>query len=125
MPYFSSFPKQNTAKPGVVSDGEVIVVGTDGYTVSSSLSSWTAFHANPARSSAGVWSVQLKDCVQKVIDVHVASMLASTHYLSVQLLPTTTAANGQLILNWVFNSAGTPTDLPSLGSFLVYVMYGE
>lgn len=124
MPFFSAFPVQYTAKPSVVSDGEVCV--TDGYgtTVVSTLSSYTAFHANPVRSATGVWSVQLKDSAFKVVDVDVKTLLASTHYLSTQLLPTTTV-NGKLVLNWVFNVAGTPTDLPANGQFLVFVMYGE
>jgi hypothetical protein len=124
MPDFSAKVVSFVAKPSVVSDGEVITVGSDGYTVTSTLSSFTAFHSNPSRSATGVWSVQMKDVAFKVIDVDVKTMLPSGHYLSTQLLPTTTDSGGKLILNWVFNSAGTPTDLPASGQFLVYVVYG-
>jgi hypothetical protein len=125
MPFFSSFAKQNVAKPGVVSDGDVFT--TDGYNghTCSLPSSWTAFHAAPVRSATGVWSVQMKEGVQRVIDVDVKTLLASGTYLSTQLLPTTTASGGQLILNWCFNVAGTPTDIATSSQFLVFVMYSE
>ena len=124
MPDFSAKTVAFFAKPSVVHDGEVVTVGSDGYTVTSTLSSFTAFHANPSRSATGVWSVTMKDVAFKVVDVDIKTMLATGHYLSTQLLPTTTDTNGKLVLNWVFNSAGTPTDLPASGSFLVYVAYG-
>jgi hypothetical protein len=124
MPDFSAKTTAFFAKPSVVSDGEVVTVGSDGYTVTSTLSSFSAFHSNPSRSAAGVWSVQMKDTAFKVVDVDVKTLLTTGNYLSTQLKPTTTATGGQLILNWVFNVAGTPTDLPASGSFLIYVVYG-
>ena len=129
MPFsFCGSMKSYVAKLGVVSDGEVFTVA-DGYgqTVTSTLSANTAFGQNPVNSGVGVWSVLMKDSARKIIDVHIASMLPTASYLSVQLKPTTTGSNGQLKLNWVFNVAGTPTELPSTGTpqFLVYVVYGE
>ena len=126
MPFnFTGQRLQNVAKLGVVSDGEVFV--TDGYgtTVVSGLSNYSAFASVPVRSATGVWSVQMKDSASKVLLVEVKTMLASTHYLSVQLLPTTVASGGQLVLNWVCNVAGTPADLPASGQMNVFVMYAE
>lgn len=126
MPFFSSFAKQNVAKPGVVSDGEVYTTdGYNGHTVPAVPSSWTAFRGVPVRSATGVWSVTMKDSAQRVIDINVKTLLASGNYLSVQLLPTTADANGRLVINWVFNSAGTPTDIGVSSQFAVYVVYGE
>lgn len=127
MPYnFSGFQVSSTAKPGVVSDGETFT--TDGYgtTVTSTMSSYTAFASVPKWSATGVWSLTLKDSAAKVLDVSVNTVLASTHYLSVQQLATTSSSTtGGLILNWVFNVSGTPTDLPANGGFRVYVVYSE
>jgi hypothetical protein len=67
----------------------------------------------------------MKDSAFKVLNVHVASSLTTGNYLSTQLKPTTTSTGGSLILNWVFNNAGTPADLPASGTFRVYVVYSE
>lgn len=126
MPFnFTGQTVSYQAKPSVVSDGEVCVTDGYGQLVTSTLSSWTAFKANPVRSATGVWSVTLKDTAFKVLNVDVKTMLSTGNYLSTQLKPTTTDASGHLVLNWVFNSAGTPTDLPANGQFLVYVKYCE
>lgn len=132
MPYaFSGYKGQGyTAKLGVVSDGETFTVA-DGYgrTVTSNLSQLSVFTANPVRSATGVWSVTTRDVVdkKKVLDADIKTILASGTYLSTQLLPYTNTTNGQLVINWVFNVAGTPTDLPSSGSpqFQVFVEYSE
>jgi hypothetical protein len=127
MPDFTAFQPQYQAKPQVVADGEIISVSSvDGYTVTSTLSSYTAFHSNPVRSATGVWSVTMKDVAFKVTDIDVKTMLPSGHYLSTQLLPNTLDSNGHLVINWVFNSAGTPSDLPEVSgcAFLIHVEYG-
>jgi hypothetical protein len=123
------------AKLGVVSDGDIFTVADGaGHTVTSTLSPYTIFSANPVRSATGVWSVETLDSVAfsfdgyaKVLDCHVYTILPSGSYLSTQVLPFTTGSNGQLVLNWVFNVAGTPTDLPSTGhpQFGVYLVYSE
>jgi len=116
------------AKQGVVDDGYLFVVNDGaGHTVTSKLPQLTIFSANPVRSATGVWSVGLLDSVDSYLDIEVKTVLASGTYLSTQLLPPTTDANGKPVINWVFNVAGTPTDLPSTGSpmFLVHVRYSE
>lgn len=126
MPFnFTGQKTQDCAKLGVVSDGELIVVGTDGYSVTSTLSSYTAYLSNPVRSAVGVWSVTLKDSAYKIIDVQVATLLAAGSYLSTQLRPVTLDSQGRPVLHWGFNVAGTLTELPSGGSFIVYVVYSE
>jgi hypothetical protein len=137
MPFqFTAYKGQaSDAKIGVVSDGDIFTVADSaGHTVTSTLSQYTIFSANPVRSATGVWFVETLDSVAssfdgyfKVIDCHVYTILASGHYLDVQLLPFTTGSNGQLVINWVFNVAGTPTDLPSTGSpqFGVFLKYSE
>lgn len=126
MPFnFSGQLKSNVAKLRVVSDGEQITVGSDGYTVTSVLSPNTAFATNPVRSATGVWSATMKDSANRVLDCSVHTVLTSTNYLSTQLLPFTKTTNGALVVNFVFNNAGTPADLPSDGSFLIYVVYSE
>lgn len=122
------------AKQGVVSDGNLFTVN-DGYgiTVTSTLPSYTIFTANPVRSATGVWSVTTLDSVAtsggvlQVIDCHVFTVLPSGDYLSTQMLPFTQNSNGQLVVHWVFNVAGTPTDLPTTGSpqFGVFLAYSE
>ena len=125
MPFnFTGQRLQNVAKLNVVSDGELVTVGSDGYTVTSTLSSFSAFKSNPVRSSAGVWSVAMKDGINKIINFEVSTVLAPTHYLSTQKLTPTISA-GITTLNWVFNSAGTPADLPASGQFNVYLVYSE
>jgi hypothetical protein len=125
MPFnFSGVSHQTVAKPGIVSDGELITVGADGYTVTSTLSSYSAFKSNPVRSAAGIWSVALKDSPYKLVDFEVKTVLAATNYLGTQLVTPTVSA-GVTTLRWAFNSAGTPTDLPASGQFLVYVVYAE
>lgn len=125
MPFnFTGQKTQTVAKLLVVSDGELVTVAADGYTVTSTLSSFTAFKTNPVRSSAGVWSVALKDGINKIIDLEVKTVLAATNYLSTQLV-TPTVSNGITTLHWIFNVAGTPTDLPANGQFVVYICYSE
>lgn len=129
MPFnFSGNNTQFTAKLRVVLDGELCTVA-DGYghTVTSTLCQNTAFAANPVRSTTGVWSATLKDSANRVMDCDVKTVLQSGSYLSTQLLPFSTDSKGRLVINWVFNVAGTPTDLPSSGSpqFLVFVAYSE
>ena len=129
MPFnFSGIGKQSVAKPGVVSDGELFTVNDGlGLTVTSTLSSFTAFLSNPVRSATGVWSVTMRDSAFKVCDFEVHTVLPSGVYLSTQLNTITTDSNGRPVLNWTFNSAGTPADLPASGSpqFIVYFVYGE
>lgn len=138
MPFqFSGFKgTAYDAKLGVVSDGNLFTVA-DGYghTVTSLLPQYTVFSANPVRSATGVWSITTLDSVAQstdgyfqVEDFHVYTVLPSGTYLSVQVLPfTQVAATGQLVCNWVFNVAGTPTDLPSTGypQFGVFLKYSE
>lgn len=126
MPFnFSGFPHVTTAKAGVVMDGDTFTVGSDGYTITSTLNSWTAFLTAPARSATGVWSVTLKDSAPVVMCSFVQPVLASTHYLSVQQNTDTVDSLGRLVLHWTFNSAGTPADLPADGQFRVFVVYSE
>lgn len=129
MPFnFSGQAKQTVAKVGVVSDGELFTVA-DGYghTVTSTLSSYTAFLSNPTRSATGVWSVTMRDSANKKIEFDVKTVLPAGTYLSTQLNTITTDSLGRPVLNWTFNSAGTPTDLATTGSpqFIVYFVYGE
>ena len=120
MPYFTATQIMYQAKQGVVNDGEVITVGSDGYTVTSTLSSYSAFSSNPKRgASAGVWSVTMKDSYFKVTNVHIATMLPTGNYLGTQLISAGPDTNGKLVLKWVFNVSGTPTDLPASGQFIV------
>ena len=127
MPFnFSGQVGNKVAKLGVVSDGEVFTVGSDGYTLTSNLSQYTAFTANPVHTGTGTWSITTKDNVPRVISGHVETVLASGHYLSTQMnTSTTVSATGQLVLNWTFNVAGTPTDLPSGGQFQIFLQYSE
>lgn len=126
MPFkFTGQSHQTVAKLGVVSDGEQVTVGSDGYTVTSTLSSYSAFHQNPSRSATGVWSVTMRDSAFKNILVDVKTVLASGHYLSTQLNTITTDSSGRPVLHWTFNVAGTPTDLPASGQFIVFYEYGE
>jgi hypothetical protein len=115
MPFkFTGQVKQNVAKLGIVSDGGLFTVADGyGYTVTSTLSPNTAFAANPVRSGVGVWSVTLKDSYNAFTLIDVKTVLPSGSYLGAQLLPVTVnPTTSGSILNWVFNSAGTPTDLP-------------
>jgi|ERR1017187_4551652 hypothetical protein len=131
MPFqFSGFKGQNyNAKLGVVSDGNLFTVtdgyGPDGYgVVSSTLSQYTIFTANPIRTGVGKWQVTTMDSVAtsgnvastgnvlQVLDCHVYTVMPAGSYLATQLLPFTQTANGQLVISWQFNVAGTPTDLP-------------
>jgi hypothetical protein len=147
MPFnFSGNQVQFTAKNGVVSDGEIITVGTGtvysgtasgtsvlsytGTQAVSSLSDRTALGANPVHGATGFWTVQLKDSARKVLDMNI--MPISTGIPSglspvlVQLQPPTQASGGQLVLNWCFlNASALPTDLPVGGQFQVYVVYNE
>ena len=126
MPYnFTGVTVNYHAKLGVVSDGEVCTTDGYGQVVTRKLSPYTAFAANPVRASTGLWSVTMKDSAVRVLDYDVRTLLTTGNYLGTQLKPTTKDANGRLVLNWVFNSAGTPTDLPANGQFIVYVKYSE
>jgi hypothetical protein len=147
MPYnFSGFPKQNTAKGDVVSDGEIFTVGTGpifsgtasgtvvttytGAAVVSTLSSYSAFASNPVRTATGIWQVNMKDSAFKVllIDVNPIStgQASGLSPLWVQTEPTTTSSSGGLVINWVFvNQNGVPTEIPIGGQFNVYVVYNE
>jgi hypothetical protein len=148
MPYnFSGNQVQYTAKNGVVSDGELISVGTGtvysgtasgtnvlsytGTQAVSVLSERTAFAANPVHGATGFWSMQLKDSARKVLDVAVVPIStgvpSALSPLLVQVQPTTQASpGGQLVLNWVFlNTSALPTEVPVAGQFLVYVVYSE
>jgi len=117
------------AKLGVVSDGNVYTVSAaDGYTITSPVYSYNAFIGNPVRSATGVWSVTTKDSVAKVIAWDVNTHLPSGHYLGVQLNTPTLDSSGRLVLNWTFNNAGTPADLPTgVGAthFNVFLEYSE
>lgn len=119
--YVSQKGSVSAVKHRLESDVQVFTVN-DGYghAVTSTMPSLTAFAANPVRSATGVWSVTMKDVVPTLegqLHFVVTTILASGNYLSVQMLPfTTNATTGQLVVNWVFNVAGTPTDLPSSGS---------
>jgi hypothetical protein len=129
---FTGSTVQETAKVGVKSDGEVISISNvDGYTVTSTLSSYCAFLSNPVRASTGKWSITLKDPAYKVIMWDVSTILPDGYYLVTQknTLTTSSAANslGNLVLNWQFNSAGTPSDFPTNAgtslAFIISIMY--
>ena len=127
--YSSQKGAVSLVKLRVEEDGELFTVA-DGYgeTVTSVLSERTAFAANPVRSATGVWSVTMKDPASKILDVNIQTLLPTASYLAVQLKPTTSnSTSGALVLNWVFNVAGTPTDLPSTGTpqFLIHVVWSE
>lgn len=126
MPFnFSGSMKSNVAKLGVVFDGDTFTVDGYGTTVTSTLASNTVFTKNPVRSATGVWSVVLKDVVNEFMVVDVKTVLASGHYLSVQLNSTSLDSQNRPVLNWTFNSAGTPADLPANAKFEVFVCYSE
>lgn len=119
-----SFLPQYQEKPQVKADGEIISVSsTDGYTVTSTLSGFSMFHGNPSRSATGVWSAVLNDGYFAVTDVSVSTILPSGQYVSTQLLPISLDSSGRTVINWVFNSAGTPTDLPQVAhcQFIIHV----
>lgn len=137
MPFqFSGYKGQSyDAKLGVVSDGNLFTVADGaGHVVTSRLPQYTIFTANPVRTGTGAWNITTLDSVAgsqdgyvQVIDCHVYTVLSTGNYLSVQLLPFTLTANGQLVVSWVFNVAGTPTDLPGSGApqFGVFLKYSE
>lgn len=128
--------RSDDAKDKIMDDGETFIVdgyGVDGYGVSSTLNSRTAFASNPVRSldlnDYGVWSVTMKETVRVVIDVNIVAIVPFSHgtpgdgqsgggpvftFCGVQQTPTTTDANGRLVLNWIFvNSSGVAVDLPT------------
>lgn len=126
MPFnFSGSMKSNVAKLGVVFDGDTFTTdGNNGHTVSSTLASHTVFVKNPVRSATGVWSVGLKDVVNEFMLIDVKTVLSSGTYITCQLNPVT-VVNSLPVLNWTFNVAGTPTDLPAGAKFEVFVCYSE
>lgn len=119
-----------SAKLGVVSDGETFSVsGTDGYTITSTLSPYTVFVGNPSRSGVGVYSLTLKElAIQSFLDYSVSTVLTSGTYLGAQKNLSTTDSQGRTVLNFTFNNAGTPANF-STGNgtqqFIVYVVYSE
>lgn len=131
MPYqFTGFEKSYVAKAGVVADGDTFLVsGTDGYTLTSTLSSYSLFTANPVRSDVGVWSVTLKDpAVQSLLEFDVQTVTAAGEYLGVQKNVPTRDSRNRLVLHWTFNNAGTPADFSTgdgVQQFVVYVVYTE
>jgi hypothetical protein len=94
-------------------------------TLSSAPSPYTIFAGAPVRSATGVWSATLKDIAVRVCNVDVTTVLPSGEYLVVQQLPDTKTSGGALVVNWVFNNAGTPTDLPYPGQFRLFCEYSE
>jgi hypothetical protein len=87
---------------------------------------YSCFTGPPVRTGVGTWSITTKDSVPVTIDVAIKTVLPAGSYLAVQENTSTTVAlTGQKVLNWTFNSAGTPTDLPYPGSMRVFLMYAE
>lgn len=130
MPTFSGYPKQDTAKGGVVSDGEVFVTdASNGHTVLlSSLSTYTAFKGVPVRSGTGVWSVTLKDPAYKVTFCSVKFQGVVGSAVDAIMQPVTAnATTGQAVINWTFCTVGTatPADIGASLKFNVYVEYSE
>ncbi len=131
MPFtFSGFNGAGyTAKPGVVSDGDTFLVSaTDGYTLTSTLNTYTFFVGQPTRSGVGVWSITLKDTIVELLDFEVVTLTASGQYLSTQKNVPTLDTNGRTVLHWTFNNAGTPADFSTghgVQQFVVYVSYCE
>lgn len=118
-----------TAKLGVVSDGDTFLVSaTDGYTLTSTLSTYSAFVVNPTRSGVGLWAVTLKDPLVELMEFDVQTVTAAGEYLSVQKNVPTTDSLGRTVLHWTFNNAGTPADFSTghgVQQFIVYVVYTE
>lgn len=125
MPFnWSGQISNKVAKLGVVSDGNLYTVGSDGYTLTNATNPYSAF-LQPVHSGTGVWSITTKDNCPVPIVVVISAVTASG-YLQAQLRPyTKVTATGQTVVNWIFNESGTPTDLSSGDSFQVYFQYGE
>lgn len=95
-------------------------------TLSSAPSSRTVFTGPPVRSGVGAWSITTKDNVVETLDLDVQAILPSGSYLSTQLVTdVVVASTGQRTYKWVFNVAGSPTDLPFPGQFRVFLAYSE
>jgi hypothetical protein len=94
-------------------------------TTASKPSAYSIFAGSPVRSATGVWSLTTKDSVVVTCDVNIVSILPTGGYISTQLLPDTIDATGRKVINWVFNVAGTPTDLPYPGQFRAWMAYSE
>ena len=113
-----------TAKGDVISDGEIFttVGSTTAQKVTVFPSTYTYFRTLPVRSGTGVWSVTMKEPVYKVIFVDVKALTTVGNYVGVIMQPTTTDANGRLVINWTFTTIGTntPVDILSAQKFCVY-----
>lgn len=124
MPFnFSGQSHQTVAKQGVVSDGDTFTVGSDGYTITSTMNPFSAFVGLPARASAGAWSIQLKDRAVQILAVHISSEQAAVLLTQLNL---TTIVNGKTQINWTFvNTSGAATDLAANAKFKVWVEYTD
>jgi hypothetical protein len=79
----------------------------------------------PKRTATGVWNVVMKSAVYKVLYAIVVPITTAANTVGVSMQPTTTDANGRLIINWTFTTIGTatPADIGTSESFQVYVVY--
>ena len=115
-----------TAKGDVISDGEIFttVGSTTAQKVTVFPSTYTYFRTLPVRSGTGVWSVTMKEPVYKVLFVDVKALTTVGNYVGVIMQPTTTDANGRLVINWTFVTVGTSTaaDIAAGQKFQVYVV---
>lgn len=118
-----------SAKPGVVSDGETFTVSeADGYTLTSTLSTYSAFVSNPVRGGVGVFSLTLKDSTVMLLDFEVETLTTDGYYLSCQKNLPTVDSLGRTVLHFTFHNAGTPANFQTGQGdqkFIVHVKYTE
>lgn len=129
MPSFSGYVVVHTAKGSCVIDGEIFTTdSSNGHTVPTFPSSYSAFLGVPVRSATGVWSVTMKDPAYKSLFCHVEPLqaLAAPALRAVMQAPTTDSV-GRQVLNWTFVAAGgnTATDIAASQQFQVTNIYSE
>ncbi len=125
---FSGFNESFTAKGRCVRDGEFFTTdSSNGHTVPTFPSSYSAFKGVPVRSATGVWSVTMKDVAYKVLNVEVRPYTTTANAVGVIMQPNTTDSAGRLVLNWTFVTYGstTPADIAASQVFGVFVDYSE
>jgi hypothetical protein len=125
---FTSYLNTRSAKPDIEIDGDLVLVGSDGYTVSTT--SGDGYYPSPyshiysvARSGVGVWKVTLKEAVHKVLSYDIQVETTVANYRTVARQPTTVnATTGRQELNFTFHIAGTATELPANAQFRVFAV---
>jgi hypothetical protein len=107
---FSGYNENFTAKGRCVRDGEFFTTdASNGHTVPTFPSSFSAFKGVPVRSGTGVWSVTLKDVYYKILNVEVRAYTTTANAIGVIMQPNTTDSAGRVVINWTFVTVGTTT----------------